>query len=181
MKQSEIKQFLPAVMQRTVRKGNLMDALLQVMEDLHAPTDVILGQIDAVFDPYRTADRFVPFLSSWVDFDYVLGGLSDEEVLSSPNYIGRIACLRDLIANAAFLSQWRGTNKGLLAFLELATGVTGFKIEETVLDESQKIKPFHLKVLMPSAAKDFTDLIRRIVDTEKPIYVTYELKVIGEA
>jgi len=82
MKQSEIKQFLPAVMQRTVQPENLMGALLQVMEDLHAPTDAILGKIDAVFDPYRTADRFVPFLASWVDFDYVLGGLSDEEVLS---------------------------------------------------------------------------------------------------
>ncbi|HEV7642582.1 MAG TPA: phage tail protein [Pyrinomonadaceae bacterium] len=186
MKQNEIKQFLPAVIQRTVqepdekmsRPGNLMYAFLQVMEDLHVPTDNILGKIDAVFDPYRTADRFVPFLASWVDFDYVLGGLSDEEVLSSPDYAARMACIRDLIANAAFLSQWRGTSKGLMAFLELATGVTGFKIEETVLDESQKIKPFHLKILIPPAAEQFTDLIRRIVDTEKPIYVTYELEVL---
>lgn len=165
-------------MQRTVRQGNLMDALLQVMEDLHSPTDNILEKIDAVFDPYRTGDRFVPFLASWVDFDYVLGGLSDEEVLSSPNYASRMACLRDLIANASFLSQWRGTNKGLLAFLELATGVSGFKIEETVIDDkSQTIKPFHLKILTPAKAGEFTDLIRRIVDTEKPIYVTYELEV----
>jgi phage tail-like protein len=190
MKQSEIRQFLPAVIQRTVQgtledtpegkvqRGNLMFAFLQVMEDLHVPTDKILGNIDAVFDPYRTADRFVPFLAAWVDFDYVLGGLSDEEVLSSPNYASRMACMRDLISNAAFLSQWRGTNKGLMAFLELATGVSGFKIEETVLDESQKIKPFHLKIIVPPVAQQFTDLIRRIVDTEKPIYVTYELEVV---
>lgn len=193
MKQNEIKQFLPAVLQRTVegtetetpqgtvRQGNLMYAFLQVMEDLHSPSDEILGDIDAVFNPYRTEDRFVPFLASWVDFDYVFGGLSDEEILNSPDYASRLGCIRDLIANAAFLSQWRGTNKGLMAFLELATGVTGFKIEETVLDESQKIKPFHLKILVPPKAEQFTDLIRRIVDTEKPIYVTYELEVLKSA
>ncbi len=172
---------MPEVIQRTVHPGNLMNAFLQVMEDLHTPTDHILAKIDAVFHPYRTADRFVPFLASWVDFDYVLGGLSDEEVLSSPSYAPRMACLRDLIAHASWLSQWRGTNKGLLAFLELATGVRGYKIDEAVLDEDKKVKPFHLKITAPAEAAVFTDLIRRIVDTEKPIYVTYELEVLKSA
>jgi len=151
---------------------------LQVMEDLHRPSEYILSKIDAVFDPFRTADRFVPFLASWVDFDYVLGGLSDEEALSSPSYAPRMACMRNLIAHAAYLSQWRGTKKGLLTFLELATGVDGFKIEEDVLDEENKIKPFHLKITAPPEAAAFEDLIKLIVDTEKPIYVTYELEIV---
>jgi phage tail-like protein len=178
MKQNEIKQLLPSVIQRTVHEGNLMEAFLQVMEDLHTPTEDILVKIDAVFDPYRTADRFVPFLASWVDFDYVLGGLSDEEVLRSPAYAPWMSCLRNLIAHAAYLSQWRGTNKGLITFLQLATGIGGFKIDEAVLDEEKKIRPFHLKITVPPGAAAFTDLIKRIVDTEKPIYVTYELDVL---
>lgn len=189
MKQNEIKQLLPEVLQRTVpkekvppgRPGNLMGAFLQVMEDLHAPTEEDLAKIDAVFHPYRTADRFVPFLASWVDFDYVLGGLADEEALSSPAYTQRMACMRDLIARAAWLSQWRGTNKGLLTFLELATGVHGFKIDETVPGKDNTVRPFHLKITVPAEAARFTDLIRRIVDTEKPIYVTYELEVLKSA
>ena len=60
-------------------------------------------------------------------------------------------------------------------FLETATGATGFEIEEIVADEHGEIIPFHIRVRVPEEATAYVTLIRRIIDIEKPAYVTYEL------
>jgi hypothetical protein len=83
--------------------------------------------------------------------------------------------LRELIAAAAFLSQWRGTAKGLLRFLETATGVEGFEIEEHARDANGQPQPFHILVRAPAEAERYRGLVERIIEAEKPAYVTYEL------
>jgi hypothetical protein len=83
--------------------------------------------------------------------------------------------LRELIAQAAFLSQWRGTSRGLLRFLEAATGVQGFAIDEQVPGPDGLPRPFHLRVRAPQTTKPYSVLIERIIEIEKPAYVTYEL------
>ena len=60
-------------------------------------------------------------------------------------------------------------------FLEVATGVAGFVIDEQVLDEEGRARPFHLWVHAPRAAEPYTALVTRIVEQEKPAYVTYDL------
>jgi hypothetical protein len=84
--------------------------------------------------------------------------------------------LRELIAAAAYLSQWRGTAKGLKLFLETATGMSGFELVENVEDAGGDQPPFHIRILAPPEAQPHVALIERIVDQEKPAYVSYELE-----
>jgi phage tail-like protein len=175
VKQTQIKKLLPWVFQRTAQPGNPLTALLAVMEDLHAPVEATLSHLDSMFDPRRTEDRFVPYLAGWVDLGVLIdvprgGGATAAN--SFPTGLGR---LRELIASAAMLSEWRGTRKGLEMFLEIATGVDGFSIEEQVRGADGGVKPFHLQVTAPKALTMHRPLLERIIELEKPAYVTYEL------
>ncbi|MGH9879962.1 MAG: phage tail protein [Pyrinomonadaceae bacterium] len=178
MQQSEIRQLLPEIFQRTLREGNPLTALLGVMEALHAPSEAVLDRLDAMFNPRRTTDPFVPFLAYWVDLDRLFEeeptgkwqvGFSRHPMTSG---LGR---LRELIATAAYLSQWRGTKKGLLLFLQTATGSEDFNIDEQVPDKNGEPRPFHIKVTAPAESAPHEHLIERIIELEKPAYVTYEL------
>jgi phage tail-like protein len=168
MRRAEIERLLPDVFQRTLAPESLLAALLDVMADQHEPAEAALERLDATFDPRRTADRFVPFLAYWVD----LGRLSEPGAggamppTSGPQITTGLGRLRELVAVGAYLSQWRGTAKGLRLFLETATGIGGFELQEA---------SFHLRVTAPEAARPHRALIERIVESEKPAYVTYEL------
>lgn len=174
MKKDEIKTYLPAVFQRTVHAGNPLTAFLNAMEMLHEPTQNILSDIDLFFDPRRSPDNFLPFLANWVNLNRIFetGGTSD---LNSP-LMPETNALRELISNATYLSQWRGTKKGLLLFLQTATDAEGFEIQEKVADEEGQTRPFHIKVRVPKTVESKKDLIRRIIESEKPVYLTYEIE-----
>ncbi|HXJ93706.1 MAG TPA: hypothetical protein VMT20_12710 [Terriglobia bacterium] len=179
MKQSEIEHLLPGVFQRTLRQGNPLSALLDVMEALQAPSEAKLRTLEANFDPRRAPDGFVPFLARWVDLDRLFdkaveavrpGGTAPRLL---PTSLGR---LRELVATAAHLSQWRGTSKGLMLFLETATGLRGFEIEERFAGTEGKLRPFHFLVRAPREAASYRTLVERIVESEKPAYVTYDIE-----
>jgi len=170
MKRNEIAQLFPAVFQRTLSDGNPLTGLLEVMEALQAPDEAVLERLDAIFDPRRTTDEFVPFLAYWADLTRLFDGSSNPTATIASG-IGR---LRELIASAAYLSQWRGTKKGLLRFLRIATGFVDFDIQENV-DLNGQPRPFHVSIHAPKESAQYSDLIGRIVELEKPAYVTYEL------
>ena len=185
MKRADIERLLPEIFQRTLPPDENVDsplrAFLSVMETLHTPSEQVLAALDTYFDPYRTPDRFVPYLASWVDLDQLwLDDPTGYTVATLPPFPAGLGRLRALIASAATLSRWRGTEAGLRLFLETATGVTGFEIEEDVADESGELIPFHIRVRAPAAAQPLLALIRRIVELEKPAYVTYELEMLDE-
>jgi len=140
------------------------------MEAFHRPSEAILVGLDAEFDPRRTRSSFLPFLAQWVDLHNVLVDPRAEEGgdarMWSKIDTGR---LRELIANAAYLSQWRGTAKGLRMFLAIATGDSGFEIDERA--------PFHFRVRIPKALAPRIVMIERIIQSEKPAYVTYETEL----
>lgn len=176
MKAAEIQQLLPAVFQRTLQPGAPLSAIIDVMESLHAPAETAIAELDRILDPRRTPDAFVPLLARWVDLDRLLANrlVGKEATVQGlmPTGLGR---LRELIARAAYLSKWRGTRKGLLAFLQVATGMSDFEISEDVADDEGGIRPFHIRVTCSAAAKTHLDIIREIIESEKPAYVTYEL------
>ncbi len=181
MKRNEIEQLLPEVFRRTVRAGNPLFALLEVMETLHAPSEEVLAELDRYFDPYRTPDHFVPYLARWVDLHRFLSELPAPETegetgaASAVPFASGLGRLRELISAAAYLSKWRGTARGLLRFLETAVGREGFEIDETVPGPDGRPRPFHLLIKAPADVQHLTALIERIVEMEKPAYVTYEL------
>ena len=176
MKETEIVQLLPGIFQRTLRPGNPLRAVLASMEGLHAPAEEILRDIDAIVDPYRTPDEFVAFLARWVDLEriFAVRGIEAPGETEIPLGTG-LGRLRELIHSAAQLSRWRGTRGGLRQFLETATGATGFEILESVLGADQKERPFHIQVRAPQSVESHRRLIERIIEVERPAYVTWEL------
>lgn len=177
MRASEIELLLPDVMRRALAPGTPMDALLAVMEDLHAPSEAILADLPAVVDPLRTPDRFVSMLARWVDLQRLNeaegGGVED-------------ARMRLLIAISARIGRRRGTARGLLEVLELATGHTGFAIDDSVPSVTRSGRadgppiPFHIRVVAPASAARLLSLVRAIVEEEKPAHLTAEV-VLAEA
>ncbi|WP_319462341.1 phage tail protein [Micromonospora sp. RTP1Z1] len=170
MRRTAIERLLPAAYQRACGPGSVLGALLDVMEALHAPDEAVLADVDALFAPYRTPDGFVAYLTRWVAMDHVVAAPRPDAPLPLP--LGR---LRDLVAHGALLARWRGTPYGMRTALELATGVTGF-----VLDEPAD-RPFHVLVRVPPAAADQLAVVTRIVEAEKPAAVTVEVTVLDDA
>jgi hypothetical protein len=181
MKRREIEDLLPWVFRRTVQPGSALASLLDLMEALHEPSERVLERIDVALDPRRTGDAFVPWLARWVDLERLLEDESGriETVAGRPPLPTGLGWLRELVASAAELSQWRGTARGLLLFLETATGTRGFEIDEQVPGPNGHPRPFHLRVRVPAGAARYRSLIDRIVRMEKPAYVTYELELAG--
>ncbi|SEN40974.1 phage tail protein [Nitrosomonas marina] len=177
MKHQEFKQLLPEIFQRTDQPGSPLYGLLQAVEGLSEPAELILQQLPVYFDPYATPDNFLPFLASWVDLDRFFtstpsSAATDKELLRQLDS-GR---LRELIVAATRLSKLRGTAAGLQLFLETATGIQGFIIDENVLQENNDVIPFHIKISAPKAAQKYQVMIERIIEQEKPVYVTHYLE-----
>lgn len=170
MKRNEIEALLPDIFQRAAQPGTPLFALLEVMAALHAPDEDALTALDRYFDPYRAPERFMPYLAGWVDLQRLI--LTQGEGAAFPPGTGR---LRELVAAAAHLSKWRGTSRGLLRFLETATGLKGFEIDEAVPGPNGEPRAFHIRVNAPAESESYRDLIARIIEMEKPAYVTYEL------
>ena len=187
MQRTSIERLLPEVFRATLAEGSPLGAVLDVMAGMHAPDERVLDSLDGYFDPARTEDRFVPMLARWVDLERLFvrsaapgakGGASPrpgEPATTGEPIATGTGRLRELVARAAFLSQWRGTRTGLVAFLETATGASGFTIDEAVLGADQRSRPFHIRVHAPSTVEIHRALIERIIKFEKPAYVTYEL------
>jgi phage tail-like protein len=164
MRRSAIERLLPTAYQQAAGPGTVLTALLDVMEQVHTPSEQRLADVAELFSPYRTPDEFVRFLAGWVAVDHVAGPPGTE--VSPP--VGR---LRDLVAEGAGLAQWRGTAAGLKAMVEIVTGVPGFAVEES------PERPFHVVVRVPAAARPQLPLIERVVEVERPAAVTFEVVV----
>jgi phage tail-like protein len=176
MKKEQIKTLLPSVFQRTAVPGNALFAILDLMEALHGPSESVLGRLDMFFDPYRSPDEFVPYLASWVDLQILLDVPRSSSSRSQATLSTGIGRLRELTAAAVTLSHWRGTRKGLQLFLETATGMRGFEINESATGADGTPRPFHLQIKAPGQLAQHRALVTRIVELEKPAYVTYELE-----
>ena len=176
MKKEQIERLLPSVFQRTAAAGSPLSAILDVMEAMHAPSESALENLPVVFDPHRTPDAFVPYLASWVDLEGLLDIPRDTTSSAAASLSTGVGRLRELTAAAMNLSRWRGTRKGLQLFLETATGMSGFEIEETVIGADGRPRPFHLRITAPGQLVKHRSLVERIIELEKPAYVTHELQ-----
>lgn len=176
MQRDALERLLPTMYQLAARPGSPLDAALHVMADLHRPAEAHLAELEAVFDPYRAPDAFVPWLSGWLGLDWLVSEEADggegsglawsDPADAFPPGLGR---LRDVVAAGAALAQWRGTEAGLRLFLTAATGIEGFHVAEP------PERPFHLVVTAPAPARPHQAVVRRIVEAVKPASTTAEL------
>jgi len=163
VKSDQIAALLPSVFRRAYASDPTLQAVLAVMERFLDPVEERLAHLDVVFDVLETDERFVPLLARWVDLEWMY---ASENAVGIP--IGR---LRALVGASHALARERGTKQGLTRFLEIATGVRGFSIDERAPD----LKPFRLRVHVPQAAVAQMSLIQRIVNSEKPAYLIAEI------
>lgn len=166
MRKEEIATLLPAVFQNSIgqeQTGDLLLAMLAVMEQLHAPVEATLDNLDQHFHPDRVDERMLTYLARWVG----LGPLLPPNGAPFPFGTNR---LRDLVWAAVKIAKLRGTCEGMTTLLQAATGTAPFTIREA------EKRPFHLEIDCPPAAAPFIRLIHQILELEKPAYATYELK-----
>lgn len=178
MRQADISRLLPEVFQRTIKPETPLAAILSVMEGLHEPAEQVIETLADNFSVYRASDPFVILLAHYLDLDRYLAqvdmdGYEADDLL--PSIASGMGRLRQLIGCAPELSRWRGTGWGLRSFLETATGLSGFEIREKVLDDEGDPLPFHIQVVAPASALVYQDLVRQIVEQEKPAYVTHDI------
>ena len=174
MKQEAIVERLPDVFKQAASgDGNPLAAVLGVMEELHERDEDILAGFGRYVDPRRTTDEFVPYLAAWVDYAWLLLDPPDNPYADVERpFAGGLGRLRELVASAASESKWRGTSVGLIRMLERATGVQGYRVEETVIDaKSGQPLPSRVRVIVPREAERYFELVERIVEHEKPAHV----------
>lgn len=174
----EIQSLLPSVYRDAAQEGSPLAAIIATMATLANPVEETWGSLDEILDPRRTPDAFVPYLASWLALDrlfpkYQLNRQANSSV--NPEISTGVGRLRELVASAAELSRLRGSKLGLIRFLETATGETRFVVDDEIRLESGKLKPFFFRIFAPSTLLPHRRLLRTIVDSEKPAYVTYEL------
>jgi phage tail-like protein len=183
MDRESIARLLPGVFQTAlhplaagiVEPDRRLSATLGVMETLHEPVETVLHDLDHYLDPRLARADFVPYLAGWVDLDWLLVAAPSEPLATTPSLASGLGTLRELVAAAAELARWRGTARGLLRFLDTATGTPGFAIEENVSGDDRLPRPFHLRIVAPAEAAVYRPLIERVIVAEKPAYATYEL------
>ena len=156
MRSDHIARLLPLAYQHGYTPGSPLSALLGVMQELHAPSETVLGAVENLASPYHAPDQLVPYLVRWVAWDH----------LPATVPVGR---LRDLVAAAPVLAALRGTAAGLTGLLTTLCGTGGIRVEEPA------DRAFHLIVRVPAAAAGHLDLIRRVCATEKPAATTCEV------
>jgi phage tail-like protein len=139
---------------------------LQIFQHI---SDTVLHQIDQldhVFDPTVAPDAMVRAMGEWIGVDWVDSSL-DHEVQ------------RRAIIEYARILPWRGTARGLRSLLELIGD------GEVVVEDSGGVHaegeapndPPHVRLAMePSAWANHDDIVR-IVRSELPATVTFELRV----
>lgn len=164
MRADRVALLLPEVIRRGAGPGTPLSALLDVMESMHEPAEAALIGLPAMLDPQATRDDVVPFLATWVGLDDVIPDGAEFEAGS-----GR---LRQLVATSAARARRRGTLDGLRETLVIATGRDDLTVDDTVTGPDGGMLPFHVDVVVPADAVGLLDLVRRLVEREKPAFVT---------
>jgi phage tail-like protein len=161
-----VVDLLPEVIRSTTSPGSPLAALAAAADDMHAPVAAVLDHLDAALDPFRASPAFVRYLAGWVDLAWTGAGDGFGETRSGAGLA--VDRLRDLVAASADLAARRGTPAGLVRFLEIATGVEGFRVEPVPGE-------FHVRVSVPAEAAEHLDLVRHVVRTLRPAHVTSEV------
>ena len=185
MKRSEIQALLPNVFQQTLEsekqhdsQQNVLSLLIDIMQLLHSDIEQQLTSIEDFFNPCRTSKKeFLDYLVTWTDLDRLWQQQGNSNQFAKRDLLAQ-DCLQELIGSAAYLSQWRGTKKGLCQFLSIATGANNITILENI-NQQGVAQAFHFLVQIPESYKTQLKLIKTIIEQEKPVYISYEIEFIA--
>lgn len=181
---SNYMEFLPLL----YREVDFIGRFMKIFEEAYQPVIDTFSVMWANLDPLTSPRKLLPFLAHWVAWQV--------------DSIWDLQQQRRLIRRAVELYQWRGTRKGLRLYLHLYTGLP---LDENLSNESDKhisiTEPFGNSFILNDAelgnavlgggqAYHFVvrlrskegqsiheELIKRIIEQEKPAFCTYELYI----
>lgn len=182
---SAYMEFLPVLYREVDFIGRFMKIFEQAIEPVVQSFNVMWANLD----PLTAPQALLPFLAHWVAWPV--------------DSIWNLSQQRRLIRRAVELYRWRGTRKGLRLYLHLYTGLPldehlpqeadkhisitepfgqGFVLGAAKLAEGAVLgggQPYHFVVHLRSERHNSLDeqLVRRIIDQEKPAFSTYELLI----
>jgi phage tail-like protein len=168
--------FLPAI----YREVDFIGRFLKVFEQGFEPSVDILQSFWAYLDPHTAPTSLLPFLAYWVGWP---GQVPWDE-----------AAQRQLIRRALEIYRWRGTSYGLRLYLHLYSDLPedqilieesftrSFELGKSSLGPATMLgsgKPYHFTVRLKAPDPELLDqeLIRRIIEQEKPAFCTYDLRL----
>ncbi|MEM9541247.1 MAG: phage tail protein [Cyanobacteria bacterium P01_E01_bin.42] len=173
---SSYLNFLPAF----YGERDFMGRFLSIFEEAFDPIVQTTETLWAYLDPLTAPKSLLPFIAKWVEWPL------------DPRWNEKQQ--RRLLRNAMKLYRWRGTRQGLRWLLEIYTGLNGENI--TIEDGSSQNfvvggvwlgpdnalgggKSHHIQVVLRPQTGDrlSEDLIREIIECEKPAFCTYELHI----
>ena len=177
--------FLPTVYQEV----DYIHRFIKIFEQAFDPVVNSFTSMWAHLDPLTAPQALLPFLAYWVDWPIdVELNLTDQ---------------RRLIRRAVEIYRYRGTRRGLRFYLHLYTGLPLDEHIEREEDKSISIteplgqgclfglayvgedaiigggKPYHFDVRLRAQPNSPIDeqLVRRIIDQEKPAFCSYSLRI----
>lgn len=181
---SNYMEFLPLL----YREVDFIGRFMKIFEQAYQPVIDSFSVMWANLDPLTSPQKLLPFLAHWVAWQV--------------DSVWDLQQQRRLIRHAVKLYQWRGTRKGLRLYLHLYTGLP---LDENLPNETDKhisiTEPFGNSFILNDAelgdavlgggqAYHFVvklrskqgiviheELIRRIIEQEKPAFCTYELYI----
>lgn len=179
---SKYLDFLPVL----YREVDFIGRFMKIFEKAYQPVIDSFNTMWANLDPLTAPQALLPFLAHWVAWEF--------------DSTWDIHQQRRLIRRAVELYRWRGTRKGLRLYLHLYTGLP---LDEDIPNENDKHisitepfgdsfvlgeaqlgsavlaggQAFHFVVrLRPEEPENINEnLIRRIIEQEKPAFCSYEL------
>ncbi|HLO88385.1 MAG TPA: phage tail protein [Nostocaceae cyanobacterium] len=178
-------KFLPAIYQEV----DFIGRFLKIFEQTFEPAVQAMDTLWAYLDPRTAPQSMLPFLAHWVAWPIDNRWTLEQQRL--------------LILYAFELYRWRGTKRGLRLYIHLYTNLPldshiaqekdkhicieeisgrGFLLGDTHLAQDAMIgggRPYHFIVrLRPDHPGQVDEqLVRHIIDQEKPAFCTYELYI----
>lgn len=166
MERHEITAILPEVMAGADLPSSPFAAMLDAMVTLADPVEAQIKGIHRVADPLLTPDRMIDMLLGWFDLAPVARAIR-RHALPDDSAAALAHRLRRLLVLAPVLLPQRGTAPGLAAMLDAACGISGTAVSDSAT--------FHISVTLPAGSGARLPLARRIVELERPVFVTYTL------
>ncbi len=148
-------QYLPPI----YSEDEFLGRFLCIFEDLLGAVQQLIGHFDLFLDPATAPETFLPWLNEW------LGVFVDERW--SPQ------TQRQLLREAAWLYQARGTRAGLERHLRLVTDA-----EVEIVEHADGPHTFRV-VLRPRGAPVDPRMVERIIELNRPAHTRYTLQILA--
>ena len=172
---SRLIEYLPAVFRD---HDPFMARFLLIFQSVLDPIEHMINTTDLYLDPEFAPPRFLPWLSRWVG------------VAHDPDSEERQQ--RDAIRQAAELSSWKGTRRGLREALEMVTGGTvlisenfdglrlGFDAAMGLTSVLGERSPGSIAVTILAGPNHMPDpaRINVLIDEMKPVFVSHSLRIL---